>query len=242
VQRDGFELHQTLRLVSLDMSYVDAESKAAEQWGPDFELRELRESLPLELGAVYLNDGQVHFRHFGADPPIDVYAHDLEMTWEKLADCLPPGGPSCRSSVRGKAKVQGSGVLTLSGGYDRRHGSRFDVTGQLHNLKLESLNPALLEYAKIDAQSGSADLTMFYAMHDETKRLVVVPRLRDVKVMGGERERTAWFRELGAGVAAGFFERNRGKKAVAYESSGARKGDWSIVDWPRPGADTKRGS
>jgi hypothetical protein len=165
MQRDGFKLRQTLRLVSLRMNFVDAESKAAEQWGPKFELEELRESLPLELGAVYIHDGQLHLRNFEARPAVDVYAENLELTWEKLAGCLPPGWPPCNSSLKAEAGVMGSGVFTAVGTYDRRQGSHFDVVGELKNLKVPQLNPALLEYAKIDAQEGSLDGTLLYKVH-----------------------------------------------------------------------------
>lgn len=236
VQRDGFKLRQTLRLVSLRMNHVDAESKAAQQWGPKFELKELRESLPLELGAVYINDGQVHLRKFDAQPPVDVYAQNIELSWEKLAGCLPPGWAPCNSSLEAKAKVMGSGALQLAGTYDRRQGSRLDVSGQLKDLKVPQLNPALLEYAKIDAQRGSLGLRVFYRMYQQSKQLVVVPRVNDLEIAGGERERTAWLREVGAGIAAGYFERKSGRKAIQYESRGG-EGEWSLIDWPREAAE-----
>jgi hypothetical protein len=233
MQRDGFKLRQTLRLVSLRMNFVDAESKAAEQWGPEFELEDLRKSLPLELGAVYIHDGQVHLRNFEARPAVDVYAENLELAWEKLAGCLPPGWPPCNSSLKAQAGVMGSGALKAAGAYDRRQGSRFDVVGELKNLKVPQLNPALLEYAKIDAQRGSLDCTLLYTIHEQRKHFVVVPRVYELEIMGGERERTAWLRELAAGVTAGVFERKSGRKAIQYESGSGGKGEWSIVDWPR---------
>jgi Domain of Unknown Function (DUF748) len=237
VEREGFKLRQTLRLVTLRINYVDAQSPAAEQWGPKFELVELRDSLPLELGSVYINDGEVHLRNFEVRPAVDVYVSDLELAWEELAGCLPPGWESCSSSVKGKASVMGSGALHLVGTYDRRKGSDFDASGGFKGLKLAQFNPALLEYAKIDAQRGSADVDLFYTMHGQHKRLLLVPRIQDVEIAGGERERTAWLREVAAGLAAGYFERKSGKKAIEYEARGGGKGAWSIVDWPPQRAD-----
>lgn len=241
VQRDGFKLRQTLRLVSLRMNFVDAESKAAEQWGPKFELEELRESLPLELGAVYINDGQLHLRNFEARPAVDVYAENLELAWEKLAGCLPPGWPPCNSSLKAEAGVMGSGTFKAVGAYNRRQGSHFDVVGELKNLKVPQLNPALLEYAKIDAQRGSLDGTLLYKVHGQSKHLVVVPRVHELEIAGGDRERTAWLREVAAGVAAGYFERKSGRKAIEYESGKGGKGEWSVVDWPRQRASNRAG-
>jgi hypothetical protein len=231
VARDGYKLRQTVRLVSPNVSFVDAESKAAQQWGPKFELIELREQLPLELEAVYMEDGQVHLRNFEARPAVDVYAHDLEIAWEQLSGCLPPGWPSCKSSLRGEGRVMGSGALALNGGFDRNRNSRFNVAAELTNLKVTQLNPTLLKYVEIDAQGGTIELETIYRMLGDAKRLVVVPRLHDVEIVGGNRERTSLFREIVGGVAAGYFERHSGSKAIGYKSEGAGKGEWSIIDW-----------
>jgi hypothetical protein len=231
VQRDGYRLRQTLRAVGLHANYVDAGQEDAQQWGPHFELRDLRKQLPLELAAFYVERGQVHFRNFGARPAIDVYARDVRLAWTGLVGCLPPGWASCDSTLRGRARVMGSGELPLRGAYDRHHGSRFHVGAELRGLRPEELNALLLKYAQIDAQHGRVDLSADYELYERQQRLVLVPRLYDVQVMGGDRARTSGLREMAAGVAAGFFERRRGSKAIAYTRRAGAGGSWSIIDW-----------
>ncbi len=87
--------------------------------------------------------------------------------------------------------------------------------------------PLLLEYAKLDAQEGSIDVDVIYRNRNDAQRLVLVPRLYGVRVMGGENKgAVAIWREMLVGLAAGYFERKRGTKAILYE-----QGKWSLIDW-----------
>ena len=226
----GWSWRTVLTLNELSVSLVDADAKAKQQWGPDFKLEELREKLPAELTALHIRDGQVHFRNFEAKPQVDAYVHNLEGDWENLDGCLPPGWPTCQSTVKAKAAVMGSGALLARGTFDREKGAKMQATAELDNLRPKQLNPALLEYVKIDAQNGRIDVDVRYSQHKEAQRLVLVPRLYNVDIAGNDTEQTSWIREAAAGVAAGWFERKRGKKAIAYKKSGA-KGEWSLIDW-----------
>ncbi len=228
---DGYKPRTTIRLVGPLMNYVDADVEAAEQWGPHVELAQIHEQLPFELARLSFEDGQVHFRNFDARPAVDVRVHELQGSWDRLTGCLPPGWTSCDSTLRAGGRVMSGGTLSVKGRFDRRGGSDFDLVGEIENLKPEEWNAALLKYIKIDAQRGRVDLLAHYHTHLDTKRLVLVPRLHDVKIAGGETERTAWLRELGVGLAAGFFERRQGTKAIAYKSRGAGRGEWSLIDW-----------
>ena len=227
----GWGWRTALTLNELRVNIVDAESKAKQQWGPDFKLEELREQLPFELTALHIHDGQVHFRNFEAKPAVDAYVHKLEANWESLDGCLPPGWPTCQSKVKARAGVMGSGALVARGTFDREKGPKMQASAQLDNLRAKQLNPVLLKYVRIDAQNGRIDLDARYTQHREARRLVLVPRLYDMNIAGNDSERTSWVREAAAGVAAGWFERKRGEKAIAYKKSGGGKGEWSLIDW-----------
>ncbi len=228
----GYWPRTTLRLAGLKLNWVDAADKAAQQWGPHFELRELREQLPFELASLVLEDAEAHLRNFEARPGVDVYVQHFNATWRNLQGCLPPGWTSCDSTLRGEARVMGASQLDMAGHFDRRADSTFELRADLHDLRPAAWNPALLKYAELDVQRGRVDLNVHYRMHGDAQRLVLVPRLHDVEIAGGERERTAWGRELAAGLAAGFFERRSGEKAIVYKRRGG-SGAWSLIDWDR---------
>jgi hypothetical protein len=218
--------------VGAQVNMVDAEDKAKQQFGPKFELKDLREQLPLELTAVRFEDGAFHFRKYDARPEIDLAVRKLNATWENLESCLPPGSRSCDSKLSGRAQVLRGGSLSLRGTFDRREGPDFVASARVDDIKPVQLNAMLLEYAKIDVQNGSIDLNVQYrSQGDNAQRLVIVPRLYDVRVMGSENKgEVKLWREMLAGVAAGYFERKRGTKAIAYKRNGP-KGSWSIIDW-----------
>lgn len=229
---EGWAPRSEVHLHKLIVNMVDAKKEADQQWGPDFKLIELRESLPAELAALYVNDAQVHFRNYDAKPKVDAAVHNLDVVWENLAGCVPPGWPTCNSQLRVKAGVLRSGSLVARGRFDRRDGALMQATANLTNLKPEQLNPVLLEYAKIDAQKGRIDVDARFTQREDARRVVLVPHLYGVEIAGSDREDTKWVRETAAGIAAGWFERKRGTKAIEYKKRGSGKGAWAIIDTP----------
>lgn len=227
----NFRPYTELVAVGAQVNLVDAEQKAKEQWGPHFKLEDLRKQLPFELRAVRFEDGSLHFRKYDARPQIDLAVRRLNAAWEELQSCLPPGSKTCDSKLTGKAEVLRGGSLSLRGSFDRKSGPDFHGSARVDDLKPVQLNAMLLEYAKIDAQDGTVDLDVHYRNQGEAQRLVLVPRLYGVRVMGSENKGVVkLWREMLAGFAAGFFERRRGSKAIAYKKNGA-KGEWSLIDW-----------
>lgn len=228
------DLRPRTQLTAIDaqVHMVDAASKAKAQWGPPFELRDLREQLPFELSQIRFEGGAIYFHKFEAKPEINLSVRKLNAVWEDLDHCLPPGSASCASKLTARAHVTRGSSLSAHGTYDRKGGrSNFVANARVDDLEPVQLNALLLEYAKIDAQQGRIDLTAHYRVGDNDQRLVLVPRLYDVKVMGTETKgEVKLWREMLAGIAVGYFERKRGQKAIAYKKRG-NKGEWSLIDW-----------
>jgi hypothetical protein len=229
VVRDGGALYTRLTAVSAQLNWVDARAKAEQQWGPKFDLAQLREQLPLDLNEVRFIDGEAHLRNFEADPPVDVYVNHIDARWSHLAGCLPPGSTTCESGFRLDARIMKGAKLHAEGHFDRHHGADLDATARVVALKPAQLNPLLLRYAEVDVQQGTLDLDAHYHVRRATQRLTLIPLLEDLKIVGSEGGRTALLRELAAGAAAGFFERRKGEKAIAYHATGG-EGEWSLVD------------
>lgn len=236
--RDGLRLRSTLRLVRGRVSMVDAKTKDAQQWGPKFDLADLREQLPFELARVTLEDTQVHFRNFQAKPEIDVYLSAANVVWDGLADCLPPGSQACASTIEGRASLMKSGGIELRGTFDRREFAHTDLRLSLRKLRAKALNPLLTEYVKVDVQDGEIAFDARYESKPQSHVFRVVPRLDGVKVLGGDGKDTRFARELALAAAAGWFQKNQGEKAIVIESK-AGKVDYDVVDVPRKSADSK---
>jgi len=239
--RQSWRLRTNLRIVEPIVNLVDAPNKAAAQWGPKFDLKELRAKLPFELNRVDIERAQVHFRNFHAKPEVDVYLADAHVTWDKLIGCLPDGSQACDSVVSARSKFMKSGHAKLEGTFARSPNPETRVRLDIDELNARELNAVLSEYAKVDVQAGEVDATMRYSGRNKAHSFRIVPRLTDIKVVGGDDKDTRFFREVGLAAAAGWFERKKGTKAIAIESKPSGKFDFSLVDLPKESADGKGG-
>lgn len=230
--RDGWKLRTTLRIVSPVVNLVDAPTPKAAQWGPDFELAKMRDQLPFELSRVDIEDAEVHFRNFHADPAIDVYLVGASVTWEQLVGCLPPGSAICHSEVRAESSLMKSGRATLKGGFERAPKPQTELRLDVSGLHAKELNPLLIEYAKVDVRGGEVALDFRYQGRGDRHSMRIVPRISDLEVIGNPDDDTRALRKLGLAIGANWFERNAGTKAITIEGKSGGKFDYSIVDLP----------
>ncbi|HEX5656401.1 MAG TPA: DUF748 domain-containing protein [Polyangiales bacterium] len=231
-EREGWKLRTVMRYVNPEFSWVDAESEAKKQLGPQDVINTLREQLPFELTRVEVIDGIGHFRNFQTKPDMDIYAHHLNVRWENLFGCLPPGNSACRSNLRATAKVMKSGDLKLKGRFARNPVNDFHVTAHLRDLRASELNPFLQQYVKIKASKGEIALDARYDRHGERHDALMVPLLDDIEVEKAEGEDKSFLRKIGAGIATGWFERKKGEKGIAITKKPNGATDFEIVDKP----------
>lgn len=231
--RESFRPRTVLRLIEPNAAFVDAESEARKQMGPPHQLDHLSEQLPFELLRVEVEDGQFHFRNFQTKPDIDVYAHHVNVVWDDLVGCLPPGSRACHSSLHGTAKLMKRGTLNLRGTLARAAEVDFHLDGSVRDLRVPQLNPVLAQYAKVDVKKGDADLDVRYDRHGQSQHVVLVPSLSDFEVVGSEdKQQVSFIREMGLGLAAGYFERKAGKKAITIDSTPGHGTSFKLIDRP----------
>lgn len=233
--RDGLRLRNTLRVVRPVISLVDGKTPAQDQFGPDYKLETFREKLPFELSEFRLEDAEVHLREFQADPPVDAYLSHLDLRWSELEFCLPPGATTCHSQLRIRGRFMGGASVVAAGTFERRPEETFALTGTLRNLAAKQLSPLLLRYAKIDIQKGKVDLDLRYRRQGDRYSAVIVPKLDDIEVIGGDHD-TKFGREMALAVTAGWFERRRGEKALRVRgTSDGAVPDIAVIDTPSKG-------
>jgi Domain of Unknown Function (DUF748) len=230
--RDGWKPRTVMRYESPTANFVDAESEAKKQKGPEKTIETLRERLPSELTKVIVNNGTVHFRNYQTKPDMDVYAHDVNLVWDNLVGCLPPGNSACRSQLSGALKLMKSGTMKLKGRFNRNPDNDFHVTGQLRDLRAPELNAFLAEYAKVKMSAGRLAADLRYDRHGERHQALLVPLLDDVQVEQAEDADKSFLRKVGAGIATGWFERKKGKKGIAITKTPGGGTDFEIVDQP----------
>ena len=238
--RDSWKLRTKLRIVEPIVNVVDAPREAQQQWGPKFDLAGLRKQLPFELSEVLIENAQVHFRNFHAKPEIDAFLHTASVTWTGLVGCLPPGSSACRSHMGAASGFMKSGAARLRGGFERRPEPRIEMRLSVREVQAQELSPLLTEYAKVDLQGGVVAADVRYVGEGDSHSIRIIPRLSNLKVVGSESKDTRFFREVGLAMAAGWFERKSGEKAIAIESKAGGKFDFSLVDLKGESADGKK--
>lgn len=234
--RDGWKPRTTLRIVSPVVNLVDAPTPKAAQWGPKFELAKMRDQLPFELSRVDIEDAEVHFRNFHADPAIDVYLVGASVSWQQLVGCLPPGSAICDSEVRAESSLMKSGRATMRGGFERTPAPTSELRLEVRGLEAKELNPLLVEYAKVNVQGGEVALDFRYQGQGDRHSMRIVPRVENLEVIGNRDEDTRVMRKLGLAIGANWLERNAGTKAIVIKGKTGGKFDYSIVDLPRESA------
>jgi hypothetical protein len=180
----------------------------------------------------------VHFRNFQTKPDLDARATGLNVIWDDLFGCLPPGSSACHSTLRGDAMVLKTGKLNLHGKFERAPAAHLHADIAIRDLKAAQLSPLLKEYLKIDLQKGDIDLDARYDKTGKSQSALIIPKLTDIEVMGGDKDNTKGFRELAAAATAGWFERKSGKKAIKFAKRPSGDSSFEIVDWPKRSADS----
>lgn len=235
---DSWKPRSTLHVQEPNISYVDGPNEAKSQTGPTFDLENLQKQLPFELVRVTISDGQVHFRNYQAKPDLDAYATGIDVRWDDLFACLPPGSSACHSTLKGDAKVLKTGKLNLRGKFERAPAAHLHADVAIRDLKAVQLSPLLKQYAKIDFQKGDIDLDARYDKTGKSQSALITPKLTDIEVMGGDKDGTSAFRELGAAAAAGWFERKKGTKAIKFSKKPGAGSSFELVDLPKKSADS----
>lgn len=230
--RDGWKPRTVMRYVEPVFSWVDAESEAKKQLGPQKMIETLRERLPFELIRAEVIDGTGHFRNYQTKPDMDLYVQHLNVTWDNLVGCLPPGNSACRSQLRGTAKVMKSGSLKLKGRFARNPENDFHVTAHVRDLRAPELNPFLNEYVKVKMTNGTIALDARYDRHGDRHDALLIPLLDDVEVGKAEGDDKSFLRKVGVGFATGWFERKKGDKGIAITKKPSGGTDFEIVDKP----------
>ena len=212
-----------LRFVKPQVNFVDAESNSKQMWGPHIDLAQLKKQLTLQLRRVIVEDGEVHLRHFGAEPPVDVYATHVNVLFDELTDCLPPS-TACHATLTVRGRPMAGSALSAHGAlvHDESESPswRFDLRALVDDLELRRVNSALIHYAKLDVQRGKASLRLALHQHDEHLYGSLRPLLSGVDVVGKRDAHTRLGPELAAGLAAHFVEKRKGKVVLHFDKRG----------------------
>jgi hypothetical protein len=181
---------------------------AERQSGAEADWRTVVEDLlPVRINRVTVRDGTMHFRSFGADPPLDVYLQDVDLVVlnltnsEDLSEDLVARArfeavPMDRGRVRARMAIDP---------YAAR--PSFDLDCQISGVALTHLNDLFRAYAGIDVQRGRLDLVAELQAEDGSFRGYIKPFFADVDVLGREElDDQSWLASLWEALVGGTVE------------------------------------
>lgn len=129
------------------------------QYGEGVDWRaKVEELTPVTVNRLAVRNGQVHFQNPTADPPVDVYVSDLDVTVENLTNVRETKAP-VYTTLRLSATAMEHAPLTVNARLDPlQEQPQFDLNFDLRELDLVQLNAFLESYANVTAEAGTFSL------------------------------------------------------------------------------------
>jgi hypothetical protein len=203
-----------------ELNFVDAEDPSRAQTGaggPWLEM--LRDLSPFRINSTQVRDGEVHFRAFHTDPPVDVYLTKVEGTIDNLTNVHEDVTPMV-STVHGTALAMEHAKVEFEMRLDPfSYRPTFHLAGRMLGLDVTKVNSLALAYGSFDFERGWFDLVVEMDSKEGALQGYVKPLFRDLAVLDVKKDLQ------GAAVLSLFWEalvglgkdvlKNQGRNQVA---------------------------
>ena len=176
-------------LYSPQLNFVDGDSEQQKQTGEGVGWRQaLQELIPVRLDRVEIYDGEVAFRNFHSEPPVNLYVNQLHLTAHNLTNAEQ------REGAR-DADLEGEGLLLAHAPV--QFSSRFDPLGDWENadmrlritdVELPRLNDFATAYGRFDFNDGTGDLVMEAEVRDGQMQGYIKPLVRGADIFDVQQD------------------------------------------------------
>lgn len=172
------------------LNFVDGGDEAESQTGEGVDWRQtLEEMIPVTLNEVRVVDGQIAFRNFTADPPVNVYASDVDASVQNLTTAAEPGSDGRVAKLDGTAKLFNQAPLEARATFDPLSDwENFELELRVTGVRLIQLNDFSQAYGNFDFKEGTGDLVLEAEATDARLSGYIKPLLRDVQVFDYEQD------------------------------------------------------
>ena len=156
-----------IAMINPSLNFISGPTKDQTQTGNENDWGKTLESLvPFKINRLAVTNGQVHFQNLYSDPPVDIYLNEISVLATNFTNAR-------RSDQRLPAGITAHGKALGYGGLDLvvhlnpvASQPTFELTGQLTNVNLVSLNSFLRAYGKFDVARGDFALFTSFAASD----------------------------------------------------------------------------
>ena len=170
------------------LNFVDVPGEA-DQTGAGRPWQEVaRDLMPLHVDYFAVVDGEVHWRNFQSEPPVDVYLQQIELTARNLRNTLGKGD-ELPATISGEALAMNSGRLELDAAADPLdQPPDFDLDARLLGTQLPELNPWLRAYTGLDAAGGELDMVLELTAQDGELSGYLKPLARNIDLVSAQQD------------------------------------------------------
>jgi len=171
------------------LNFVAGPSRAQSQGGGGVDWRDTVEDLfPFQINRLAVRDGQIHFRAFHTDPPVDIYLHHANAVALNLTNAQDLG-ESRVATLRLQAIPMNAGMLRARVALDPfADAPDFDLDAQVTGADLTQWNDFLRAYAGFDVEHGAFSIYAELLAHGNRFEGYVKPFFRNVDVLRLEKE------------------------------------------------------
>ena len=192
----------------------------------------LTDLVPIDINNLEIIEGKAAFVQLTADPSIDLYLNDIDLTATNLRN-VTRSGRELPSSIHATANSIGNGQVKMDGAMDLvKEIPDMDISFSLENASVTAFNDFTNYYAGIDFAEGNFNLYSEIAIADGFLTGYIKPLLKDSKLIEKEDK---FFEKLWEGFV-GFFKfvlKNQGNNTLATKVP--IEGDLNAVEskvWP----------
>jgi hypothetical protein len=172
------------------LNFVAGPARAETQTGAEADWRDtVRALLPIRVNRITVRNGEIHFRNFVSQPPVDIYLRDVQLVARNLTNSLDLADDLV-ARAHATAGIKGGGRLEARVSLDPYADlPTFDFEGKVEGLALVPFNDFLRAYAGADVQRGSARVYAELKASDGRFSGYVKPFFEGVDVLELEEER-----------------------------------------------------
>lgn len=184
--------HAVVARVAFDkpvLTFVDGGKGGQNQTGTGTDWRKpLQRLVPITLDEVRIDNGEVVFRNFHSDPPVNVHATDVQARVTNLTNAA--GGDGSRvAHFTGKANILGQAPLDTGADFDPfSQAGDFDFHLRITDIDLTRLNDLAKAYGGFNFKGGHGDLVMETHARDGRLDGYIKPLFRDVDIFDWKQD------------------------------------------------------
>lgn len=202
------------------LAFVDSDTEA-DQTGEGTDWREtLQGIVPIRINQLDIRQGDIQFRNFVSEPPVDLRITQLNGSITDLNN-VHRGSGSQPAAISLTGAVLGTAPIAVSGQFDPLGDFRdFNFLLKVTDIELTRLNDLAEAYGNFDFHSGSGDFFMELEAKDGQLQGYAKPLLDNVDIVDIKKDMEDGILSASWEAVVGFFAsifRNQSKDRIATE-------------------------